>query len=65
MKEKLYTTKQACKKIGISRDTIIQWFKLGYIKETEKDRFGYRIFTDDDIKRIKEFKNKCYYKRGR
>lgn len=65
MKEKLYTTKQACKKIGISRQAIIQWFNMGYIEETQKDRFGYRIFTDDDIKRIKEFKEKNYYKRGR
>ncbi|MEK6645317.1 MAG: MerR family transcriptional regulator [Candidatus Firestonebacteria bacterium] len=64
MEEKTYTTKQACKKIGVSRHTIIKWFKFGHIKEVQKDRFNYRIFTAIDIKKIKKFKEKNYYKRG-
>lgn len=61
---KTYTTKEACKKIGISRQTIITYFQNGLIKEPGKDRFGYRVFDEGDIKRIMEYKNKKRTKGG-
>ena len=53
---KTYTTKEACRKVGISRQTMITWFQKGFIKEPQKDRFNYRVFKEDDIKRIMEYK---------
>ena len=39
---------------GISRSTFLRWLKGGVIKDViYKDRRGWRLFTDDDINRLK------------
>ncbi len=50
-----YRTKEACKKAGISRATFFRWLKEKQINDVkQKDRRGWRLFTDKDIKKIKE-----------
>ena len=58
---KYYSTKEVLKRIGVSRNTLFLWLKKGKIKEVIRDRNGYRLFSDDDIKRILEFKNKTFH----
>ena len=53
-----YTTKDVIKKVGISRNTLFLWFKRKKIPETPRDRNGHRIFTDNDLKRIINYKDK-------
>ncbi|MEK6568057.1 MAG: MerR family transcriptional regulator [Candidatus Omnitrophota bacterium] len=53
-----YTTKDVIKKVGISRNTLFLWFKCKKIPETPRDRNGHRLFTDNDLKRIINYKDK-------
>lgn len=53
--EKYYRTNEACEMAGISRSTFLRWLKGGVIKDViYKDRRGWRLFTDDDIKRLRD-----------
>lgn len=55
---KHYTTKDVLKKAGISRNTLFLWFKREKIPETTRDRNGHRIFSDADVKKIINYKDK-------
>jgi DNA-binding transcriptional MerR regulator len=48
-----YRTIDACRSAGISRATLFRWLKNGMLRETYKDRRGWRLFTADDIHRLK------------
>ena len=49
-----YRTAEVCQMIGISRNTLFRWFKEGISKEAEhRDRRGWRLFTEDEIDRLK------------
>ncbi|MEK6672485.1 MAG: MerR family transcriptional regulator [Nitrospirota bacterium] len=53
--KKYYRTNEACEMAGISRATYFRWLKVGVIKDVMyKDRRGWRLFSDDDIKSLKE-----------
>jgi predicted site-specific integrase-resolvase len=48
-----YRTTEACRIVGISRSTLLRWFKSGTVKDvTHRDRRGWRLFTQVDIERI-------------
>jgi excisionase family DNA binding protein len=50
-----YQTNEACKLAGISRATYFRWLKEGTIEDVKhKDRRGWRLFTEQDIDRLKE-----------
>jgi excisionase family DNA binding protein len=49
-----YRTSEACKKTGISRATLFRWLKIGILEKHYKDRRGWRIFTDEDLTKIRE-----------
>ncbi len=54
-----YKTQEALKKIGISRATFFRWLKEGIIQDVaHKDRRGWRLFTEEDIDRLKKEANK-------
>jgi len=39
---------------GISRATLFRWFRVGIVDDiVRKDRKGWRLFTENDINRIK------------
>ena len=49
-----YRTSEACQGAGISRATLFRWLRSGILKDVVfRDRKGWRLFTQDDIDRIK------------
>lgn len=44
-----YRTAEACARTGISRATLFRWLKAGILKETHRDRRGWRMFTENDL----------------
>jgi len=49
-----YRIKEACLKAGISKATYHRWIKQGVISDNiVKDRRGWRLFSEADIKNIR------------
>lgn len=49
-----YRTLEACQRAGISKATLFRWLKEGVLQDVaHKDRRGWRLFTEDEVKRIK------------
>jgi len=48
-----YKTSEACKKTGISRATLFRWLKVGILDKYYKDRRGWRLFTEEDLNKIR------------
>ena len=48
-----YRTSEACRKTGISRATLFRWLKEGILEKLHKDRRGWRMFTEDDLNKIR------------
>ena len=48
-----YRTAEACKETGISRATLLRWLKEGILEESPRDRRGWRMFTGDDLSKIR------------
>jgi predicted site-specific integrase-resolvase len=48
-----YKTSEACKKTGISRSTLLRWLKVGILEKCHKDRRGWRLFTEEDLTKIR------------
>jgi len=49
-----YRTAEVCRMVGISRTTLFRWLKEGISAEaTHRDRRGWRLFTEDDVDRLK------------
>ncbi len=49
------TTCQAAGLIGVSRNTLLRWFREGRVADVARDRNGWRFFTPRDIERIKAY----------
>ena len=52
------TLTQAAKEVGVSAVTLRRWFLTKKIGEVGRDRNGWRIFSDDDVARIKAYATK-------
>jgi excisionase family DNA binding protein len=48
-----YRTAEVCNETGISRATLYRWLKAGLLKKSYKDRRGWRMFTANDLSRIR------------
>jgi len=49
-----YRTSEACQRAGISKATLFRWVKVGILEDiVRRDRNGWRLFTQNDINRIK------------
>jgi predicted site-specific integrase-resolvase len=49
-----YRTIEVCRIVGISRNTLFRWFREGTFADVENvDRRGWRLFTEEDINRLK------------
>ena len=44
---------EACKETGISRATLFRWLKTGIMDKYYTDRRGWRLFTEEDLKKIR------------
>jgi excisionase family DNA binding protein len=53
--ETYYRTSEVCRMVGISRSTLLRWLKDGILDDVpHRDRRGWRLFMEADIKRIGE-----------
>ena len=50
--KKYYWILEFCRKAHISRSTLLRWLKEGRIEEPIKDKRGWRIFSEEDLKII-------------
>ena len=55
--QKRYTTKEILTIAGIARATLYNWLKDGKIPEVQRDRNNYRIFSEEDLKHLVNYKN--------
>jgi hypothetical protein len=55
-----YWTLEVCRNARISRSTLLRWLRQGIIEEPLRDRRGYRIFNEADVKKIKSEVSKKY-----
>ena len=56
---KYYRTAEACKLAGVGKSTLMRWLKDGVIvKPLLRDRRGWRLFTEADIKVIQHEVNR-------
>jgi DNA-binding transcriptional MerR regulator len=46
-------TASAAKELGVSKTTLLRWFRDGKTADVGRDRNGWRLFTLADIRRIK------------
>ena len=54
-----YRTAEVCRMVGISRTTLFRWLKGGIFRGAgRRDRRGWRLFTEDDLDRLKAEVNK-------
>ncbi|MFA5504341.1 MAG: cyclic nucleotide-binding domain-containing protein [Vulcanimicrobiota bacterium] len=48
-----YNARTAAEKLGVSRATLLRWFREGRITPVERDWRGWRVFTERDLDRIR------------
>ena len=48
-----YRTADICRALGISRSTLLRWLKNGVLKRSHRDRKGWRVFTEEDLNKIR------------
>jgi excisionase family DNA binding protein len=46
-------TEEAARSLGVSKSTLLRMLKSGRITEVSRDRNGWRIFTREDLDRIR------------
>ena len=56
--EKKYRTKEVIANLGICRPTLYNWFIKGKVADVAKDRNGFRIYTEADLRRLKAYRDK-------
>jgi hypothetical protein len=44
--------------IGVTKNTIYQWEKRGLINPPMRDRNGHRLFTSEEVEKIKAYKDR-------
>jgi len=54
------TMREACETVGLDRQTIARWEKAGRIPAISRDYKNARVFSEDDIKRIKKIKEEMH-----
>lgn len=55
--KKKYNLSEVAKKLGLTRQGLYYWIKKGWVTP-KRDYKGHPIFTEGDLKKIKEWKNK-------
>lgn len=41
--------------LGISKSTLLRWISSGLIEDAQRDKKGWRVWSNDDIQRLKRF----------
>ncbi|HOO55546.1 MAG TPA: helix-turn-helix domain-containing protein [bacterium] len=53
---KTYTTRQAADRVGVHKNTLLNWIRAGKVPEVERDWKNHRIWTEQDIEKLIEHK---------
>ena len=54
-----YRTVEVCRTVGISRNTLFRWLREGVFEEAKnRDWRGWRLFTKDEVDRLREETNR-------
>ncbi len=57
--QKYYMIAEACELAGTRRNTLLRWIREGRFPDVKiRDRNGWRLFVESDIKRLKAEVNK-------
>jgi excisionase family DNA binding protein len=57
--QQYYRTAEACRIAGISKNTFLRWVHDGVFTDVlHRDRRGWRLFTEEDLQRLKKEVNK-------
>lgn len=48
-------TNEAARAIGVSRQTLLRWFREKKVKDVRRDRKGWRVFSRRDVLRLKKW----------
>jgi DNA-binding transcriptional MerR regulator len=51
--QRYYTASEVCREVDISRPTLFRWLKRGVLTRLHRDRRGWRMFTEDDLRNIR------------
>jgi len=58
-----YRAHEVCTMIRISKSTLLRWIRNGIIEDTSRrDWRGWRLFSKDELQRIKELANTIQYR---
>jgi excisionase family DNA binding protein len=49
------STREAAQRVGVSRNTLLRWFREGRVQDVRRDRNGWRCFGPEDVARIKAY----------
>jgi DNA (cytosine-5)-methyltransferase 1 len=55
--EERFTNGEAAREIGVTKNTLFRWEKNGLIAPAKRDRNNHRVYTREDIEKIKQWKN--------
>lgn len=55
--DKRFTLSEAARLVGVAPITLKRWLLSRKVGEVARDRNGWRVFSPDDIRRIKAFAN--------
>lgn len=56
-----YRTAEACAMAGTSRNTFLRWVRQGLFTDVaHRDRKGWRLFTEDDVARLRDEVSKVH-----
>jgi len=51
----MFTTVEAAKHLGVSKNTLLRWLDEGLIEDVSRDWRGWRVWDRADIERVKAF----------
>ena len=49
---------EVCQEVAISKPTLYRWLKCGILTKLHRDRKGWRMFTEEDLRKIRLEANK-------
>ena len=52
----MYSTVEAAKSVGVSKNTLLRWLDEGLTEDVERDWRGWRVWRERDIERVKAFR---------
>ena len=53
-----WSASEVCQEVAISRPTLYRWLKRGLLTKLHRDRRGWRMFTEEDLRKIRLEANK-------